>query len=65
MDEKTKEAVKAVYEHLTDEQKEKAKACNNVDELMNLLGDWGVELPDDLSEIVNGGYLFFPYRPGS
>ena len=55
MDENMKEALKGIYENLTDEQKEKAKACKSADELMALLGEWGVELPDDLVENVAGG----------
>ena len=34
MNEKMKEIIHAIYGHLTDEQMEKAKACNNADELM-------------------------------
>ena len=34
MDEKMKEALDAFYESLTDEQKEKVKACKNMDEVM-------------------------------
>lgn len=63
MDEKMKETMNAIYEHLTDEQKEKAKACNNADDLMKLLGQWDIELPDDLSAIVSGGYQIIPYKP--
>ena len=57
MDEKMKEAMKGIYEHLTDEQKEKAKACKNMDELMKLAGEWGVELPDEALDAVSGGCL--------
>ena len=58
MEEKMMEAMKGVYENLTDEQKEKAKACKSLDEVMQLLGDWGVELPDDLVEATAGGMDF-------
>ena len=64
MDEKMKEALKSIFEKLNEEQKTKAKACKDADELMKLLGEWGVELPDDLTDIISGGYLFFPYNPG-
>ena len=63
MDEKMKEVMKGIYENLTDEQKEKAKACKTSDELMKLLGEWDIELPDDLTSIVTGGYQFFSYYP--
>ena len=55
MDEKMKEALKSILEKLPDEQREKAKACNNVDELMKLLGKWDIELPDELVGQVAGG----------
>ena len=51
-----KEALKDIFEKLTDEQKEKAKACKNEDELMNLLGEWEIELPDELVDNVAGGF---------
>ena len=61
MDEKTKETLNSVFEKLTDEQKEKVSACKNADELMKLLGEWDIELPDDLSAIVSGGMQLIPY----
>lgn len=61
MDEKTKETLNSVFEKLTDEQKEKVNACKNADELMKLLGEWDIELPDDLSAIVSGGMQLIPY----
>lgn len=50
-----KEILKGIYENLTDEQKAKAKACKNMDELMKLAGEWGIELPDDMLDAVAGG----------
>ena len=44
-----------VIASLTEEQKEKAKACETADQLIALLGDLGVELPDELLEDVGGG----------
>ena len=55
MDEKMKELIKGIYGHLTDEQKEKAKACKTMDELMTLAGEWGIELPDEALDAVSGG----------
>lgn len=55
LDEKMKEALESIYEKMTDEQKEKAKACKTPDELMAFAGREGIELPDDLLENVAGG----------
>ena len=60
MDEEMKDALKGIFEELTDEQKEKVKACKNADEVMNLLGEWGVELPDELVGNVAGGDWYNP-----
>lgn len=49
------EVLERVVASLTEEQKEKAKACETVDQLTALLGDLGVELPDELLEDVGGG----------
>ena len=40
---------------LTDEQKEKAMSCENMDEFKKLAGEWGLELPDELVTGVAGG----------
>ena len=40
---------------LTNEQKEKAMSCENMDEFMKLAGEWGLELPDELVTGVAGG----------
>ena len=55
MDEKMKEVMKGIYDNLTDEQKEKAKACKTTDEMMALAGEWGLELPDEALDAVAGG----------
>ena len=57
MDEKMKETLKNIYGNLTEEQKEKAKQCKTMDELMALAGEWGIELPDEMLDTVAGGYL--------
>ena len=60
MDEKKlEETMKDIFEKLTDEQKEKAKACKNMDELIKLAGEWGIELPDELVSAVAGGFALF------
>ena len=59
MDEKKlNELFGGIWETLTEEQKEKAKACKTVDELVNLAGEEGIELPDEIMDAVAGGYIF-------
>ena len=40
---------------LTEEQKEKAKACKTSNELMSFLSEIGVALPDEFLDAVAGG----------
>ena len=40
---------------LTDEQKEKVKACKDGKELTTLLGEMGFALPDEALDAVAGG----------
>ena len=56
MDEKMQEALKGIYDNLSDELKEKAKQCKTMDELMELAEKEGIELPDDVLDAVAGGY---------
>lgn len=56
------EVLKGVYDSLTEEQKEKAKACKDTDELITKLGEMGVALPDELLDAVAGG-THMPPRP--
>ena len=55
MNEKLNAALKSIYDSLTDEQKEKAKNCKTMDELMALAGKEGLELPDEALDAVSGG----------
>ena len=55
MDEKMNAALKGIYDSLTDEQKEKAKACKTMDELTALAAKDGIELPDEALDAVAGG----------
>ena len=48
-------AIRGMWDSLTDEQKEKAKKCQNMDELMLLAGRLGIELPDEMLDTVAGG----------
>ncbi len=50
------EALAGMWDSLTEEQKEKAKACKSMDELTTLAGSMGVELPDELLNSVAGGF---------
>ncbi len=58
IDPKLAETLKGIYDSLTDEQKEKAKQCKTMDELMVLAGKEGIELPDELLDAVAGGYIY-------
>ena len=55
MNKNLNDMLKSIYDSLTDEQKEKAKQCKTMDELMLLAGEWGVELPDEVLDAVAGG----------
>ena len=55
MNEKINEIIKSILDNLTDEQKEKAKKCKTMDELMAFAGQEGLELPDEARDNVNGG----------
>ena len=57
-DPKLEEALKGIWDSLTDEQREKAKACKTLDELTAFAGKEGVELPDELLDAVAGGFVF-------
>ena len=57
--EKLSQELTELWNSLTDEQKEKAKACESFDELMEFAGDEGIELPVEVLDNVAGGYTFF------
>ena len=40
---------------MTDDQKEKANACKTIDELIAFAAENGVELPDEVLDMVAGG----------
>ena len=50
------ERMAEILNGLTDEQKEKAKACKTPKELIALLGEMGVAQPDELLEAISGGW---------
>ncbi len=62
-DPKLEAALKGIWDSLTDEQKEKAKACKTMDELTALAGKEGIELPDELLDAVAGGYIVYERGP--
>ena len=64
-DNKLNKSLERVIASLTEEQKEKVKACKDMNELVALLGELGVELPDELLDDVGGGLDlgFFFNRP--
>lgn len=53
-DPKVLPALKDVYDFLTEEQKEKAKKCKTMDELIKLAGEEGIELPDEMLDAAGG-----------
>ena len=54
---KMNELLAGVMNGLTAEQKEKAAACKDNQELIALLGDMGVALPDELLDDAAGGFV--------
>ncbi len=55
IDSKLQELLNGIWASLTDEQKEKAKACKTLNELIKLAGKEGIELPDEALDMVSGG----------
>lgn len=54
---KSEEALKGVWDSLTDEQRKKAKQCKTPDELAALAKKAGIELPDELPGKVSSAVL--------
>lgn len=50
-------ALEGIWNSLTDEQKEKARVCQSMEELIQVAGKEGVELPNELLDDVAGGYV--------
>lgn len=56
------------YEDLTEEQREKARACKSFEELVELAKAEGVELTEDQLEAISGGEKWYQcdcYSPGT
>ena len=51
------ETLKKIYDSLTDEQKEKIKACKTDEEVIKFAGEEGIELPDEILDNVAGGVV--------
>ena len=66
MDKKMNEALNDIYERLTDEQKEKAKECKTVGDLMDYVSREKIEIPEELLGQVAGGVRVrqgYPWGP--
>lgn len=59
MDERNnqEEKLKEIFDSLTDEQKEKIKACKTPDEVVKLVKSDGFELSDEALELISGGIV--------
>ena len=57
MDDQLKTTLTQLWDSLTDEQKDKARACASMEELLALAGEEKIELPDELMDAA-GGYVF-------
>ncbi|MBR4204496.1 MAG: hypothetical protein IKQ92_03370 [Clostridia bacterium] len=61
MEDRTKltEALKGVWNSLTDEQKARASECKTAEELMKFAGEECIELPDEVLDAAAGGYIVY------
>lgn len=57
MNEEMKEALKKVWENLTDAQKEKWKACKSEEEFMAFISEEGINLPEDMMKLSSDGEI--------
>ena len=56
MNEQKRDALKEKFlGSLSAEQRTQAEACATAGEMMDLAGEWGVELPDEMLDAVAGG----------
>lgn len=53
------ETLEGMWDALSDEQKERARACTTMEELLAFAGEEKIELPDDLMDEVAGGYVYY------
>lgn len=57
-----REQMEELLNGLTDEQKERARACKDMNELTALLGEMGVALPDEYMEEIVAGMFVYPLQ---
>ena len=57
MNVKMKEELKSIWENLTDEQKEKWKACKSEEEFMAFISEEGINLPEDMMKLSSDGEI--------
>ena len=55
-------AIQNLYNNLTDEQKEKVRACKDEKELLRLMSEESVELTDEQMEAISGGSALSDWR---
>ena len=63
--EELNEVLLKLWDSLTDEQKEKAKACKTADELIKFAGEEAIELPDEMLDQVASGHIYKSTDPRS
>ncbi len=57
-----KESLKRIYEQLSEEQKEKFRNCNNMDEVMKLANEENFEISEDQLDFLAGGDACCPHH---
>ena len=58
LDPRLAEALKGVFDTLSDEQKQAVKSCKTLDELTALAGKLGIALPDEALSAVSAGVKY-------
>ena len=51
-------SLESIYEGLTDEQKERARACKTPEDMLALVKETGIVLTDEEVEAVSGGGMW-------
>ena len=54
----------AIYDSLSEEQKQHVKECKTMDELYAFAAKEKIELPDEILDSVSGGYVFIDQYMG-
>ena len=58
MDDSLEMKLVEIWEGLTDEQRAKARKCKSPGELITLVQEEGIVLPDEVFDAVAGGYIY-------